>query len=120
MKRALLLLALALFLPKPSFAQTPPVVIDIAKGNFTWTFSGVVGKEFHIKCGSQTGVYTQITIVADPTLRTLPANKVLNKDGAYFCVITNVTTMGLETPPSNEIFFSAGAVGSIPSNFSLQ
>ena len=102
-------------------------LIPYATARLTWDWTvgtspgvndGAV-TEFRMKCGPKPGSYVTITPVKDPTAREVFVRNVVPANGLYYCAVTAVNDYG-ESAPSNEVFFSAGAVPSSPANLTLR
>ena len=102
------------------YALAQTISVDLSKANFNWTWTQGTGgpaTEFHVKCGSATNTYTRVTTVA-PTARSLPVKDGITGSGNWYCAVSAVNQYG-ESANSNEVFFSAGAGPSAPTNFGV-
>ena len=119
MKIFLSVFALAVLLVASSAsAQIKPV--DANRAKFTWEYSGPgQPTEFRIKCGTQSGKHTTVKVIADPAARSYLFKDMALGNGVYYCVMTAFNAFSGETPPTPEIFFSAGEGASTPINFTI-
>lgn len=89
---------LLLLLSVASFAQDTTANVTIA-----WDANPEPDiAEYRLKVGTESGTYGQIFRVAG-TQQAISVGKV----GFYYAVVTAVNTSGLESPPSDELVFSA-------------
>lgn len=107
-----------------SNAQTPPPSlepIDLRTAEFRWDYDvNEPVTEFRVKCGStRGGPYTLVAPLPNALARSFPMRGVITIQGQYACVVTALNKT-LESPPSNEIFFSAEASALTPNNFRIE
>ena len=105
----------------PAWAQTT-LAVDINRAMLSWEWTQGVGgavSEFRVKCGTATGSYSKVTILADPAARTMPVKNAIAGAGKWFCVATAANPFG-ESGPTNEVTFDAGVVPVSPANLSVQ
>ena len=106
------------------FAQPTSIAVDINKAKLLWDWvqgpppNDGIPTEFRVKCGTVTGIYTQVTPVAFPT-KELAIIKAISESGTYFCVVTSANEFG-ECTPTNEISFRAGTISVPPTRLKLQ
>ena len=100
---------------------------DINKAKFQWNYPiDQPITHFRFKCATtKDGPHTLITTIseeltktADPLVRQFPIKTVITQRGDYECFATALNN-GLESDPSNEIFFSTEIGASIPGNYSI-
>lgn len=127
MKTRLYAIALQLALAAAAAAAAnAQQLVPYATARLTWEWSkGTVAgtndgdvTEFRMKCGSKPGAYDVTTPVKDPNARQVFVRDIVKTNGVYYCAITAANPHG-ESPPSNEVFFSAGAVPSSPANLAI-
>ena len=105
----------------PAWAQTT-LAVDINRAMLSWEWTPSTGgavSEFRVKCGTVTGSYSKITILADQAARTMPVKNAIAGAGTWFCVATAANPFG-ESGPTNEVTFDAGVVPVSPANLSVQ
>lgn len=105
----------------PAWAQTT-LAVDINRAMLSWEWTPSTGgavSEFRVKCGTVTGSYSKITILADQAARTMPVKNAIAGAGKWFCVATAANSFG-ESGPTNEVTFDAGVVPVSPANLSVQ
>jgi hypothetical protein len=73
---------------------------------------------FKLYCGKQSAAYSLQLLIANPEARTAPVRDVITGSGSWYCVVTAYNEVG-ESKPSNELFFSAAAGTSSPTNLTL-
>ncbi len=107
------------------------VPYDTARFQWAWAVGAPPhdgnATEFHVKCGTLSGVYTISHTVIGGDVRTAFVKDVLPQVGAYFCTVVAaaqftdsagaVSTQ--ESPPSNEVAFSAARVPGPAAGFSV-
>lgn len=120
---ALALIVPALCAPALSSAQT--VTVDLNKASLAWDWtkgpapsSGDV-ERFDVKCGKQSGVYSAVTPISDPLIRSVKISQILNGSGVWYCVVAAVNRYAA-SGNSNEVSFDAGAVPADPVNLRMQ
>ncbi len=74
--------------------------------------------EWRLKCGPTSGNYTRTVVIADPAARSVNMRTAIGTSGKYFCVLVPYTLAG-ESGASSELFFTAGAPASTPTNFRM-
>ena len=117
-------LALLIFIPSYLYAQTA-IVVDINKAKLVWNWSlGLppndgIADGYNVKCGSVSGIYTQVTPLTGNVVKELPVRQAIPGVGTWFCAVTAFNTIG-ESVPSNEVTFIAGIIPVAPSNLMIQ
>ena len=97
------------------------ISVDITRARLSWNWTQGTGgavAEFRVKCGPTAGTYTSTTVLADPTVRSVPVQQVVSGPGNYFCVVTAANQFG-ESGPSSEVPFAAGNVPATPSGLQI-
>jgi hypothetical protein len=94
-------------------------IVDANTAKFTWEYSGPTPVDFRIKCGTASGVWPNVKIITDTAARSYLFKDMGFQNGIYYCVMTAMGSSGKESPPTTEIFFSAGVDASIPVNFGI-
>jgi len=122
MKTTLALTALLFLSGALATAAEPPAPTDLNKTALAWHWtqgSAGAAEYFRVKCGKAAGAHTLVTTLSSPDARSVPLVTVITGSGLWYCVVTAVNTYG-ESPPSNEIFFDAGAAPSAPTDTHLE
>jgi hypothetical protein len=123
-----LLLALLVLAGLGCLNEAGAEVFDIKKAKFQWNYpAGEPITHFRFKCATTVdGPHTLITTVDevltrvadDPNLRRFPIQTVITQRGDYECFLTALNG-GLESDPSNEVFFSTEIGASTPNSFGI-
>lgn len=105
-------------------AQTS-VSVDINKAKLAWTWAQGTGGPadgFNVKCGTASKTYSKTTVVG-PAVRDIAVNSAITGLGTWFCVVTAFNGTGtsmLESGPTNEVSFLAGAIPVNPTSLTIQ
>lgn len=96
---------------EPPLPPPPPQPIDVNfdTGMLTWTWnqgSGTAATAFHVRCGTQSGIYTILKVIKDPTRRSILLKNVTGGPGKFFCVVAAANAGG-ESAFSKELFLNA-------------
>lgn len=96
-----------------SAAQTP-LSVPWDTGTFLWTpgVGGTTPEAFRVECGSASGLYDIWHHETPYPDVDLPVSWVVPSPGTYFCAVVAMGTengVAVESPPSNEVWFTATA-----------
>lgn len=114
-------LLIAMLLVATVYAQAAPVVVDLSKAQFRWTWvqgTGGMVEKWIVKCGPTTGAYTLTKDYPDPALRQVPLSSIITTEGTYFCMVLAANAGG-SSGPSPEASFRAVKVPDKASTFDV-
>lgn len=118
----MLVMVMVMFFPRINMAQNPTtVLVDINHARIAWDWerdpNSGMAEAFEVRCGSQSGNYTNVYEVG-VDVRDVAINRVVQNVGMYYCVVVAKNRFGV-SPPSNEISFTAGTIPSSPANLRI-
>ena len=86
------------------------LAVDLNKARFEWNWAqgtGGLASAFSMKCGSESGNYTNSVRVEDVSVTQMPLSSLVASPGEYYCAVSAVNEFG-ESAVSNEVHFKAG------------